>query len=392
MTRRELACFWDDQLPRWFRGDSLAATLERWKRGYAGVLQEWAFPEPFIGNLLGTPRIVLLANNPGIAHEELQSREGIFAEQIAQHGFTAWASTRPYEGTESEWEKRHGPIRHNYGRRAFARRFLNDESVDFPDLLNVELYPWHSVRLTAALRVDPVTLREFILEPLSELPDGVPVVALGRSWADALDRCPEVVTSRNEFHDFKIQSRQAHLYETSTGARILVVWHSGSDQPPTDADTQHLASIWLNDASGASRFGSAVSATTPSLKKQSLAVAGRTFADRPSTKALTDLFASLPQWVLDEFKGAAVAEHRGKGRFRLRVGVEGAARIGWDLRRDFAHVWARQLFEEEERTLREALSQPGSLSHNANDVTFRAHNEGDVKQLQALIRRCVTVT
>jgi hypothetical protein len=95
--------------------------------------------------------------------------------------------------------------------------------------------------------------------------------------------------------------------------------------------------------------------------------------------------------VLDKFKGAAIAEHRGKGRLRLYVDGEGAARIGWDQRRDFVHVWVRQLFENEERTLQGALSKPNSLSHNANDVTFQAHTEGDVEQLQALIRRSVTV-
>jgi len=106
---------------------------------------------------------------------------------------------------------------------------------------------------------------------------------------------------------------------------------------------------------------------------------------------MTDLVASLTGWVLDEFRGAAIVEHRGKGRFRLYVGGESAARIGWDLRADFVHVWVRRLFEEEERSLRSALSRQDTLSHNANDVTFQVHNARDVEQLKALIRRCVTV-
>src|SRR5712692_2215001 len=158
MTRTELARFWDEQLALWFQREPLSPELERWREAYAGELQEWAFPEPYIGKLLGSPRIVLLANNPGIAHEELQSRTSVFAAQIKAQGFTAWAATRPYEGRASEWEKRYGPISHNRQRLDFARRFLRDQSVTFSDLLNVELYPWHSLSLTRAIRVQPDTL------------------------------------------------------------------------------------------------------------------------------------------------------------------------------------------------------------------------------------------
>src|SRR5207253_4987196 len=105
MTRAELALFWDEQLSLWLQAQPLSPDLEQWRTAYGGELQEWAFPEPFIGDLLGSPRIVLLANNPGVAHHELQSRRGVFAAQIDTVGFTAWAATRPYEGPESEWEK-----------------------------------------------------------------------------------------------------------------------------------------------------------------------------------------------------------------------------------------------------------------------------------------------
>lgn len=213
MTRAELARFWDEQIALWFRGKPLSPQLEGWRQAYGGELQSWAFPEPYIGSLLGSPRIVLLANNPGIAHDELQSRKGVFAAQIRAQGFTAWAATRPYEGRASEWEKRYGPIAHNRHRLDFARRFLRDQSVKFSDLFNVELYPWHSPSLTRAIRVQPDTLRRFILEPLSELDQQVPVVALGKAWADALERTPEVVEACQRFADFYISP---HGERTST--------------------------------------------------------------------------------------------------------------------------------------------------------------------------------
>ena len=147
MTRGELAAFWDEQLVRWLRGDVLSPRLDRWRAAYSAPIQEWAFPEPFIGDMLGSPRIVLLANNPGVAYPELQARDGVLASRIRELGFTAWAATRPFEGRESPWVQLRGEIAHNWDRIRFAQRFLGDESFSRFDLLNLELYPWHSPRL-----------------------------------------------------------------------------------------------------------------------------------------------------------------------------------------------------------------------------------------------------
>jgi hypothetical protein len=245
MTRSELARFWDREVERWLRGEQLSLSLEEWQRAYCGELQSWAFPEPFIGDLLGSPRVVLLANNPGIAKEVLQSRSGVFASQILELGFTRWAASRPYDGKESEWVRRWGPIRHTVVRREFARRFLRDNSIDFRDMLTVELFPWHSPSLTASIRVQPQTLHEFIMEPLSEFGRDVPVVALGRAWADALDRAPDLLEDVQSLDGFIVPSRRARLYAVRSGGRILVVWHSGSDAPPAAPDTGRLRAAWF---------------------------------------------------------------------------------------------------------------------------------------------------
>jgi hypothetical protein len=275
MTRAELAHFWDEQLALWFRGEALSPELEAWRLAYAGELQKWAFPEPYIGNLLGSPRIVLLANNPGIAHEELQSRTGAFAAPIKTQGFTAWAATRPYEGRASEWEKLHGPIPHNKHRLDFARKFLGDPSVKFSNLLNVELYPWHSLSLKSAIRVQPDTLQDFILEPLSELDREVPVIALGKAWAEALDRAPEVVETCEHFAEFFVASRRARLYTIVGENRIFVVWHSGSDRPPANPDIPRLRAIWFGDENGSRE-------DAPEVKKLNSPRPERQFAQRPA--------------------------------------------------------------------------------------------------------------
>jgi hypothetical protein len=246
MTRHELARFWDDEIERWLQGQPLAPALREWQRAYRGELEDWAFPEPFIGDLLGSPRVVLLANNPGIAREELQARDGVFAAQILNTGFTRWASTRPFDSPDSEWVRRCGPIRHRVRRLEFARRFVYDETLDFRDMLTVELFPWHSRSLTTSIRVRPQVLREFIIEPISEFGSDVPVIALARGWADALERTSDLLEDVQHLDGFKVPSRRARLYRTRGGGRILVVWHSGSDAPPAAPDTERLRTAWFD--------------------------------------------------------------------------------------------------------------------------------------------------
>jgi hypothetical protein len=247
MTRAELTRFWDGELANWLNDRPLTRELEDWKRAYRGELEEWAFPEPFIGDILGSPRVILLANNPGAAKPELQSRTGIFAAQIAQVGFTRWASTRPFDGPTSPWVRTYGPIRHTVQRREFARRFLQDASLDYLDMLTIELYPWHSPTLKGSIRVPPHILREFVIGPLAEFDSSTPVLALARGWATALDRVPELIQRVDHVDGFAVPSRRARIYTTHAGGRIVVVWHSGSDAPPQPADAERLRRAWFDE-------------------------------------------------------------------------------------------------------------------------------------------------
>lgn len=392
VTRAQLAAFWDEQLDLWLRGEQLSPRLNEWRRAYGAEIQEWAFPEPYIGDLLGSPRIVLLANNPGIAHEQLQSRGGVFAPQIRELGLTAWAATRPYEGQGSPWVRLRGEIPHNWDRIRFARRFLGDDAMSRLALLNLELFPWHSPRLERAIRVDPLTLHEFILEPLAEFAHDVPVVALGVAWSRALDHVPEVVLSCANFADFSVRSRRARLYTTREGCRILVVWHSGSDKPPNATDTEHLRSIWFGD----SRRGAAASAADaprPTVRAAGVRQAmdpepTKRDKDIPANVDIAALAETLQRWIDDEFAGLAVADENVPGRVRLYV-QGSAARIGWNIARRWLHVWVKKLRDGESEMLRAELSEPGSLKTNKDDVSFRVYNEPDLGVLRKLIRRRV---
>jgi hypothetical protein len=141
--------------------------------------------------------------------------------------------------------RRYGPIAHSTYRLKFARRFLLDDSVEFRDMLSVELFPWHSASLEAPIRVQPHTLHEFIVEPLSSLGPDVPVIALGRASAYALDNAPDLLEDVQHLDGLEVPSRRAHLYFIRRGGRILMVWHSGSNAPPAAPDTERLRTAWF---------------------------------------------------------------------------------------------------------------------------------------------------
>jgi hypothetical protein len=48
----------------------------------------------------------------------------------------------------------------------FARRWLNDETAGVGDLLNLELYPWHSKWIAGTMRPPLDVLEEFVWDPV----------------------------------------------------------------------------------------------------------------------------------------------------------------------------------------------------------------------------------
>jgi hypothetical protein len=258
MTRRELARFWNEQIDCWFREEPFAVELREWERSVGGKFveaEDWAFPDPFTGDLLGSPRLVILATNPGVAIRGLQCRDGVFAQEIKEIGYTRWASKWRYEGEDSPVvvKGRRG-FQFNRLRRKFARRFLHDDSIEFRHLLTFELYPFHSRSLAGgSIEVQPHTMQKFLLEPLSELGRQVPVLAIGSAaWSKALDRAKDLVEDRQDIKGFRVKPgrtgpvRWAVLYHFRGGARILVEWHLGGNTPPADEhDIELLRRTWF---------------------------------------------------------------------------------------------------------------------------------------------------
>jgi hypothetical protein len=73
----------------------------------------------------------------------------------------------------------------------------------------------------------------------------VPVIALGRAWAYALDSAPDLLEDVQDLDGFEASTRRARLYVMRRRGRILVVWHSGSDAPPAASDTGQLRTAWF---------------------------------------------------------------------------------------------------------------------------------------------------
>ncbi|MDX6244537.1 MAG: hypothetical protein QOE76_2260 [Frankiales bacterium] len=246
MSRRDdVAAHWDDVVARFFKSEDPHRNdgeLAEWFSGYAGAgrgtVTTEAFPEPYLGPLstaAGQPRVVALGLNPGEADLRFQGRDGVFAGEIAERGFSQWAVTEPY--LREPWAGAHRRNRYHEGLRTFARRWTGDPDVGSRDVLVMELFPWHSDKVTATMSPSPRLIDRFIWQPIAEL--DVPVVfAFGAPWrrvAGALG-LPELDVAS----DFSTPARRLRVFALPGGQRLVVVWQAGYAGPPGAPDVALL--------------------------------------------------------------------------------------------------------------------------------------------------------
>ncbi|MEV4539795.1 hypothetical protein AB0J82_39085 [Asanoa sp. NPDC049518] len=249
-NRQQIADFWDQHVDAWLAGDDpMPDPLPSWYSCYAGkgvgASTREGFPEPYIGDLRGVqqaPRMVVLGLNPGAYRRSFQSRDGIFAKQIASLGsFSAWSRSGPYHG--GEWDAEMGPNRFHRARVGFARNWLNDPAVDWSGLLVMELYPWHSTSVTASMTPPSGVIDTFVWQPLADL-DVPDVFAFGRPWqALALSlglRQTDSLGAGGRCYGSGVESRAVRTFDLPSGQRLVVEWHSGSAGPPSAAETALL--------------------------------------------------------------------------------------------------------------------------------------------------------
>jgi hypothetical protein len=242
-----VADFWDAVTADWLGGeDVLPAALESWFASYsgrgAGQVTRNAFAEPYLGDLRGTPRFVILGLNPGQAVLGFQARDGIFANAIREGGsYSAWAAPNPY--LSETWTRVHGRNRYHTARLRFAQGWLEDPGLTPNELLTLELYPWHSKRVTASIvpRIDVV--ERFIWEPLAEIPVEF-VFAFGKPWLAACQELGLPEQGRwgrgGENYGSTVSSRTVVEFELPSGQSVIVLWQSGYAGPPALDDAQRL--------------------------------------------------------------------------------------------------------------------------------------------------------
>jgi hypothetical protein len=234
--------FWDDHVASWLAGeDPMPDPLPGWFASYAGrgegQVSREGFVEPYQGDLMGevvTPRVVVLGLNPGIFVSELQSRRGLFADEIRSIGsYSRWINTHPYD--RDPWVACRGPNRYYRARLAFTRNWLQDPTASYGDLLMFELFPWHSTSITGAMRIPPDIVDEFVWQPLSELAIDT-LFAFGRPW-EAVARAlklplVDALGLGGRPYGSLVPSRAVRVFELPSGQRLVVEWHSGSAGPP----------------------------------------------------------------------------------------------------------------------------------------------------------------
>ena len=255
--------FWDDHINGWLDGNNELPepdTLGRWFRSYVGkgrgeVTLE-GMPEPWIGDLTSPDkaRMVTLGLNPGAYIENLQSRSGLYAEQVRKLGsFTKWAATNPYlidpwRGKKDDNNGVFGKNRYHVTRANFARNWLGEHDLQDSSVVLLEMYPWHSIGVTAPMRSPRDIIKRFVLDPIDELTNVRDVFAFGRPWESRLnelglkliDKLGKNKAQVERDYGSKVASRSIRVFERPSGKRIIVGWHSGSAGPPNARETDLL--------------------------------------------------------------------------------------------------------------------------------------------------------
>lgn len=238
---------WEGIVSRWIDGDdSLPEPFDCWRRSYpgrgAGAVDTAAIPEPYLGDPSSAIAVVL-ALNPGRVYPRFQHRGGVFEAEVREMGsYAAWAATWAF--VRPPWTDEIPAVQHTLSRLAFIGRWYDEPNLPIARMLAVELYPWHSTRLTAALRPDPGIVQEFIWEPIAAS-GARDVFAFGSDWFPLLtNHLGLAVVDRlgagGRDYGPRAKTRSVMVAEAPSGVRVVAMKHSGSAGPPASDETLRL--------------------------------------------------------------------------------------------------------------------------------------------------------
>ena len=126
-------------------------------------------------------------------------------------------------------------------RLKFARRLHKNEDIQANALLYLELYPFHSKRVSATIDPDPDLLHRFVFGPLGEI-DVAHIFGFGKPWIRVAERIGLGPGVRLQAR-WNTPSRVARSYRLPTGQDLIVLSQNGYAGPPGEADTATLCSI-----------------------------------------------------------------------------------------------------------------------------------------------------
>ena len=252
VERTRVADFWDGVLDKW-RGDptlaDLPAPLHRWRQSYRGDVDLTCYPDAFVGDLRGEasePQLIVLGLNPGVAYSDLQGATGEWTHAIRRLTYSRSSQQRvPYNN--DAWNLRHGKKSSYWGRLVnFAKRWLQKTRATPADIINFEMFPFHSKGLTHRIAPPRDIVDSFVWKPLSEMKAPV-VFAFGSDWVPV---CVELLgKSIAQYGDGGRQLRdttngnwQVNVFPLAE-KRIIVSWQRGYAGPPGPGNTDELRRV-----------------------------------------------------------------------------------------------------------------------------------------------------
>jgi hypothetical protein len=198
------------------------------------------FPEPFIGDLTGNVKAIILGLNPGRPFPELQARDGTYADAIREAGsYTAWASSWPY--LSEAWTSFRGkPNPFHKSRYDWVQAWIGERTSPSSSHLVVELYPWHLIDLSQPFEPNIDSINQYVWEPLAEF-GPLPIFAFGsKSLFDVIPSLPGVEVfarlpgpgENAATYGFSAPSREVMIGRAPTGGMLYIANHHGSDRLP----------------------------------------------------------------------------------------------------------------------------------------------------------------
>lgn len=246
MQRNALSDFWDAEIDAWLRNrQRVNPMLDRWFQSYNNRPTEERsevifYPDPFVGDVRGLrkePRIATLGINPGEAYPELQSRDGTWSDRILELGYSRCFCRSPAEDPES-WlreRRRRGKHQSPFWSRLvkFAQRWLDDPSAGVADIVNFELYPWHSGKVHGSIAPASDIIHKYVFGPLSEFATNH-VFAFGAPWFDLANAMGlAVIKPAGQIPGSSPKSHwTAGTYEMPSRQILVVSSYSGGAGPP----------------------------------------------------------------------------------------------------------------------------------------------------------------